>query len=113
MIRVSLQYAESAGRHFDFSYYCDRHLPLMRRRLGNACRALSLERGFDGLYRNGLAPCEQQHEGLGSPLLVVHLYFDNLQSFQQAVTPCREEILADLAKCTDIVPEVSIQEVDS
>ena len=44
MIKVSVLYPFAAGCRFDLDYYCNRHMPLVKERLG-AARAESLARG--------------------------------------------------------------------
>jgi uncharacterized protein (TIGR02118 family) len=44
MIKVSVLYPNRAGAQFDMDYYCDRHIPLVRRLLGAALKGAAVAR---------------------------------------------------------------------
>ena len=37
MIKVSVMYPNTAGARFDHAYYRDKHMPLVKRLMGDAC----------------------------------------------------------------------------
>lgn len=37
MIKISVVYPNSAGVRFDHAYYRDKHMPMVKDRLGEAC----------------------------------------------------------------------------
>ena len=111
MIRVSVLYPMVQGRRFDLEYYCSRHLPMVRGRLGKACRKLALERGLAGL---GVLMDEEDElpELYGTPVTITHLYFDSEETFRAAMAPHANEILTDQINYTDIVPTIRIEEIE-
>lgn len=48
MIQITVVYPNSAGSHFDIRYYCDRHIPLVRRLLGAALKGVAVEHAIAG-----------------------------------------------------------------
>ena len=111
MIRVSVLYPLVQGKRFDLEYYCNRHLPMVRRRLGPACRNLALERGLAGLSVL-LEDDDECGDIYGTPVTITHLYFDSEEAFQAAMGPHANEILTDQSNYTDIVPTIRIEEVE-
>ena len=69
MIKVSVFYPNGAGSRFDMKYYCERHIPMVRAKLGAACTGVAVEEGLAGA-----AP--------GSPPAFSrsHLYFDSVEA---------------------------------
>ncbi len=77
MIKVSVLYPNTTGCKFDMRYYLDKHMPMVRNKLGTACKRVAVEQGIAGG-----AP--------GSPATYVamgHLYFDSTDAFQAAFAP--------------------------
>ncbi len=101
MIKVSVLYPNHEGSTFDMAYYCDRHIPMVRRLLGAALKAVAVEQGVAGA-----AP--------GSPppyLALGHLLFESLEAFQTAWGPKAQEIVADVPNYTNAQPTIQISEV--
>jgi len=48
MIKVSVLYANSEAKKFDMAYYCDTHMPMVRRKLGEACIRVEVKQGLAG-----------------------------------------------------------------
>ena len=48
MILVNVMYPNKANARFDHDYYRDRHLPLVKERMGGACLWYSIEKGIAG-----------------------------------------------------------------
>ena len=48
MIKVSVFYPNQPGTRFDFDYYTATHLPLVRDKLGAACKGIAADRGMAG-----------------------------------------------------------------
>jgi len=60
------------GSHFDMSYCCSKHIPMVQRPLGSTLKTVAIE------------------EGPGSPptyLALGHLYFESVDAFVQAWGP--------------------------
>src|SRR6185369_3557577 len=48
MIKVTVVYPYTEGARFDHGYYRDRHMPMVKARLGNACSYYTVEKGLGG-----------------------------------------------------------------
>ena len=101
MIKVSVMYPNTPGARFDHDYYRDRHMPLVKERMGDACDHYTVDRGL-----SGGAP--------GSPATYIgmcHIYCRSLEDFQNGFGPHAKEILADIPNYTDLAPVMQISEV--
>jgi uncharacterized protein (TIGR02118 family) len=101
MIKVSVMYPNKPGARFDHTYYRDKHMPLVKARMGDACRFYTVDKGLAGG-----AP--------GDPATYVgmcHIYCDSVDSFQAGFGPHAKEILADIPNYTDQSPVIQISEV--
>ncbi|HTJ07120.1 MAG TPA: EthD family reductase [Caldimonas sp.] len=101
MIKVSVMYPNQPGARFDQVYYLDKHMPMVKARMGSALKFYVVDKGVAGG-----AP--------GSPppyLFVVHLHCASLDDYQRGFGPHAQEILADIANYTDQTPVVQISEV--
>ncbi|MBV9886114.1 MAG: EthD family reductase [Acidobacteria bacterium] len=101
MIKVSVFYPYQPNTRFDMTYYCDRHIPLVRRLLGAAVKNAAVELGLSGGTRGS------------SPLYIAmgHMYFDSVSAFIEAWGPHAAEVLADIPNYTDLRPQFQISEV--
>ena len=100
-IKVSVLYPTTAGEKFDNDYYCNTHLPLVGKLLGDALIGATAEKGL-----GGAAP--------GTPATYVamgNMYFNTIEDFQNAFGPNAEEIMSDLPNFTNIQPVIQISEV--
>jgi uncharacterized protein (TIGR02118 family) len=101
MIKVSVMYPNKPGARFDHVYYRDKHMHLMKARLGAACLFYTVDKGLAG-------------GGPGEPATYVgmcHIYFDSVESFQGAFGPHAQEIMGDVANYTDLSPVIQVSEV--
>jgi uncharacterized protein (TIGR02118 family) len=101
MIKVSVLYPSDRAGKFDMDYYCTKHMPLVQRTLGTACKSMAVEQGL-----SGATP--------GSPPAYVamgHMYFDSLAAFQAVFAPNADKLIADIPNYTDIQPIFQISEV--
>ena len=101
MIKVSVMYPNSSGVRFNHEYYRDKHLPLVKARMGDKLRYYTVDKGV-----GGGAP--------GAPATYVamaHLFCDSVEAFQAGFSPHAEEILGDIPKYTDASPVIQISEV--
>jgi uncharacterized protein (TIGR02118 family) len=101
MIRVSVYYPWSADAKFDMKYYLATHMPLVQKRLGAACKGLSVDQGLAG-GAPGTPP---------SFIAVGHILADSVEAFQAALAPHTAEIMGDLPNFTRIQPTIQISEV--
>ncbi|UTH75916.1 EthD family reductase [Chromobacterium sp. IIBBL 290-4] len=100
MITVSVVYPQYAGARFDFDYYLQRHIPLVRQLVGSALRAVTVEKGLSGA-ESGSEP---------GYIAAARLTFDSVESFQKAFGPHAARIMGDVANYTDIQPEIQYNE---
>ena len=101
MIKVSVMYPNTEGARFDHAYYRDKHMPLLKARMGDACLYYTVDKGMAGG-----AP--------GSPPTYVgmcHIFSESVEKFQAAFGPHAKEILGDIPNYTDLKPVMQISEV--
>ncbi len=101
MIKVSVFYANEAGKPFDMDYYCNSHMPMVQDRLGPTLKGSAVEAGMAGGEPDSAAPF----------VAMGHLYFDTVEDFQNSFGPHAEEIMGDIPNYTDIQPSIQISEV--
>jgi len=101
MIKVSVFYADRPGSKFNMDYYCNSHIPMVREKLGAACKCVAVDQGM-----SGAAPGSRP-----SFIAMGHLYFDTVEAFQAAFGPHADPIMADIPNYTDIQPTIQISEV--
>jgi uncharacterized protein (TIGR02118 family) len=101
MIKVSVMYPYAAGARFDHAYYRDRHMPMVKQRLGAACLYYTIDKGIAGG-----APGSD-------PVYVAKCDFvcTSVEAFRAARGPHAQEITGDIANYTDIQPVLQISEV--
>ena len=101
MIKVSVMYPNTPGCKFDHGYYANNHMPMVKRKLGDACRSYTVDKGL-----TGGAP--------GAPATYVgmcHIFCDSVEAFQTAFGPHAQEIMADIPNYTNLTPVIQISEV--
>ena len=101
MIKVSVFYPNNEGSKLDIDYYCNRHIPMVRQKLGTACKGAAVEQGIAG-PTPGSRP---EFIAMG------HIYFDSAEAFQTAFGPHADAIMADIPNYTDIQPTLQISDV--
>ena len=101
MIKVSVFYPNNEGAKFDMVYYCNQHIPMVRQKLGTACKNAAVEQGLTGASP-GSRPAF---------IAMGHLYFDSVEAFQTAFGPHAQAIMADIPNYTDIQPTIQISDV--
>ena len=101
MIKVSVLYPSGAGNTFDMDYYLSRHIPMVREKLGSACKDAAVEQGLGGVTP-GSPPA---FSAMG------HLYFDSVEAFLTAFGPHAGEIMGDIPNYTNVQPTIQLSEV--
>ena len=101
MIKVSVMYPNKPGARFDHDYYRDKHMPLVKSRLGDACKYYTIDKGLAG----GAPGDPPTYVGM------CHIFSDSVDSFQKGFGPHAKEILGDIANYTDLAPVMQISEV--
>jgi uncharacterized protein (TIGR02118 family) len=101
MIKVSVMYPNGPGARFDQAYYLDKHMPMVKARMGSALRFYSVDKGIAG-------------GSSGDPatyLFVAQLHCDSVDDFQRGFGPHAPEIMSDIPNYTDQAPVVQISDV--
>jgi len=101
MIKVSVLYPNNTDAKFDANYYCDSHIPMVREKLGDACKNVAVEIGI----------CGVTPEASALYIAMGHLYFDSLEKFQESFGPHAEAIMGDAPNYTNVEPVIQISEV--
>jgi uncharacterized protein (TIGR02118 family) len=96
MIKVSVIYPNSENHNFDVKYYLENHIPMVKKNLGDSCKKVEVDIGFD----------EQ------SPYIAMaHLIYESLDAFQKSFGPYEDIIMNDIPNYTQIQPIVQISEI--
>jgi uncharacterized protein (TIGR02118 family) len=101
MIKVSVMYTNTPGARFNHEYYRDKHMPLVKKRMGDACLYYTVDKGLAG----GAPGVAATYIGM------CHIFCDSVQSFQAGFGPHAKEIMADIPNYTDLTPVIQISEV--
>ena len=101
MIKVSVLYPHSASATFDMAYYLEKHMPMVRQKLGAACKGTAVEQGIGG----GAPGAPPTYIAMG------HLLFDSAEAFQSAFAPHAAAIMGDIPNYTQIQPIIQVSEV--
>jgi len=100
MIKVSVMYPNKPGARFDQAYYLDKHMPMVKARMGPTLKFYAVDKGIAG------------GAGDAAPYLAVaHLHCDSMDDFQRGFGPHTQEIMGDIPNYTDQTPLVQISEV--
>jgi uncharacterized protein (TIGR02118 family) len=101
MIRMSVMYPTTPGKRFDYDYYANKHMALVKQRMGSALLRCEVDKGVAGG-----AP------GASAPFTAIgHLYFNSVADMQSVMKPHGKELMADVPNFTDITPQMQISEV--
>ena len=101
MIKVSVFYPAGENKKSDIDYYCNSHIPMVREKLGAACKNAAVDQGVAG----GAPGAPATYAAIG------HLYFDSVGDFQEAFGPHVSSIMGDVPNYTNITPVIQISEV--
>ena len=101
MIKVSVFYPNTDASSFDMDDYCNSHMPMVREKLGDACKDAAIEGGLGG----GEPDAPPTYVALG------HLYFDTVEDFQSSFGPHAEAIMGDFPNYTNIKPVIQVSQV--
>ena len=101
MIKVSVFYPKTQDSKFDIDYYCTKHMPMVKAKVGAALKSMAVDHGVAG----GTPGSHPTYAAMG------HLYFDSVEAFQTAFGPHSKAIMADIPNYTNVQPTVQISEV--
>ncbi|NKB38525.1 MAG: EthD family reductase [Gammaproteobacteria bacterium] len=99
MIRVSVMYPKQEGGNFDYDYYINKHMVLVKERWGDALRGCEVHKGISGA--GGTAE---------TYVTVASLKFDDVSAFEAALAAHADEIMGDIVNFTNIDPTIQIEE---
>ena len=97
MIKVNVMYPYTEGARFDHAYYRDRHMPMVKARLGSACAYYTVEKCLAGRAPTYVAMCA--------------FICDSVEGYEAAMQEHRAEVLRDIANYTDIAPVLQFSEI--
>lgn len=101
MIKISVMYPNEKGKWFDIEYYENKHMPMVKGRLGDTLKGYGVDHAI----------CESE-SGVASPYIAVgYLLFESFEQFQKEYLPQRDEVKKDIPNYTDIEPVVQISEI--
>lgn len=101
MIKVTILYPYSEGKHFDMHYYEHTHMPLVATLMGDSLKAVKIDKGI-----------ASGRPGEPLPFAAIgYLYFERLSAYENALAPYADTIRKDIAKYTDIIPVIQVSEV--
>ena len=101
MIKVSVMYPHGPGARFDHDYYRDKHMPLIKRRMGATLKYYTVDKGLTG----GAPDAPPPYVGM------CHLLCDSVEAYQSSFGPHADELLGDIRNFTDRTPVIQISEV--
>ena len=102
MIRISVLYPATEGARFDQEYYAQKHMKLVRDRLGSlGLVRTEIDKGLAGGAPDAPAPF----------VSIGHVYFNSLADFQKAMAAHGAELMADVPNYTNIQPVIQISEI--
>jgi uncharacterized protein (TIGR02118 family) len=101
MIKVSVLYPNTPGARFDHEYYRDKHMPMVKSKMGESLRYYTVDKGIAG----GMPGTPPTYVGM------CHLFCDSVDAFQAGFGPHAAEIMADIKNYTDLTPVIQISEV--
>lgn len=101
MIKVSVMYPNTLGARFDHEYYRDKHMPLVKSRMGDSCKYYTVDKGLAG----GVPGSPASYIGM------CHIFSESVEAFQTGFGPHAQEIMADIPNYTDQTPVIQVSEV--
>ncbi len=101
MIKVSVMYPNTPGARFDHTYYRDKHMPLVKSRMGDHCQYYTVDKGLAGGAPGTAA----------TYVAMCHIFCESVDAFQAGFGPHTQEILGDIPNYTDLAPVIQISEV--
>lgn len=98
MFRLNVLYPASPDARFDFDHYTQKHMPLIMSLIGESAVRFEVAQGLGGAG------------GSAAPYVAVgQVYLTNLEGLQASFANHMPEIMADVARYTNIAPVVNIE----
>jgi len=99
MIKISVLYPNSEGATFDMEYYCNTHMALVRRLLGDVLKGIAVDQG--------ISP-----QGSPAPFLAIgHLMFDSVEEAETSLNKHAPTLMADIPNYTSAKPTIQVSEI--
>lgn len=100
-IKVTIFYPSGEGKTFDMDYYSSKHMPMIKRLLGDSVKLITIDKGLSG----GMPDTPPAYLAIG------YLYFETVSAYRNSIAPHLDEIRADIPKYTNSPPVIQISEV--
>jgi uncharacterized protein (TIGR02118 family) len=101
MIKISVMYPNTAGSRFDMDYYLNKHIPMVRAKVGAALKGVAVDQGL-GSVPPGAPPAY---------LAVGHLLFDSMEAFGASFGPHAAAVEGDVPNYTNTHAVILISEI--
>jgi uncharacterized protein (TIGR02118 family) len=101
MFKATIMYPPTPSARFDMAYYIEKHMPMVKNKIGASCVGFTVEAGLAGGAPGSTAP----YVAIGA------LLFESMEDFGAAMAEHGAEIMADIANYTDSQPVMQISEV--
>jgi uncharacterized protein (TIGR02118 family) len=101
MIKVSVMYPNGPDARFDATYYVDRHMPMVKERMGSLLHYYTV----DVALAPGTADANAPYIAMG------HLFCDSVEAFQAGFGPHTKEIMGDIPNYTNQTPVIQMSAV--
>ena len=101
MFKATIMYPPTPSARFDMNYYIEKHMPMVKSKIGSSCIGFTVDAGLAGGAPGSHAP----YMAIGS------LTFESLEVFGSVMAEHGAEIMADIPNYTDSQPVIQISEV--
>ena len=101
MFKATIMYPPTPSARFDMNYYIEKHMPMVKSKIGSSCVGFTVDAGLAGGAPGSHAP----YMAIGS------LTFESLEVFSAVMAEHGAEIMADIPNYTDSQPVIQISEV--
>ena len=98
MIHVQIFYPPTS--RFDMAYYCEKHMPMVQARIGEACTGFTVDAGLAG----GAPGAPPSYAAIGT------LHVTSVEALQAALARHGAEIMGDVPNYTDAQPVLQISQ---
>jgi len=101
MIKMSVLYPYSESVEFDMDYYVNKHVAMVKEKVGDALVNVTVERGLGG-------------PGPDMPPVyttICQLYFNSMEDLATCCAPYSPEFDADVPNFSNVTPIIQISEV--
>jgi uncharacterized protein (TIGR02118 family) len=101
MIKVSVMYPNVPGARFDHTYYAEKHMPMVKAKMGDYCKSYTVDKGIAG----GAPGAPATYIGM------CHLFCDSVDAFQAGFGPHEKQIMGDIKNYTYLTPVFDFSDV--